>query len=237
MTNGARAPLRTSGLRCRVRRDLNLYSKTLSPRFDESRRGYVQRSIETRLPVRMARLHAREGRDTAEAAKWTQLQERARLQRVSTPPAPESDPPAPPPSTRNRVPSPGRAPASAVASSPSRISGRLCKRAVAVREIQEEVRGALDMIQDLAFHSASNRQRDQAIQVMSQDVSDARDSMRASALQLESAHASRASSRMRTLKIFTAATGVAAAIVFGGGLGSAAYVAGAVGFGAVAALA
>ena len=224
-----------SANRRRVRRDLRLYAKWMGPEHCEveSERLRVKRLVERRLPARLARLHAEEGDDQEEAAEWTRLRRSKRADHplsadLSPPPPVAAPPPAPS--------SPQSSPQSSAAS--SRDAARTIRRAESVRAIRAEVMDVVSMARDLAFMvKEAPGGESKTIDTISQVASDARVEARASAGALQNAASSRASYRMRAVRVLTAATGVAAAIVFGGGFGSAAYVAGAVGFGAVAALA
>lgn len=214
-----------------MRRDLRLYAKWMGPEHCEveSERLRVKRLVERRLPARLARLHAEEGDDQEEAAIWT------RLRRSKHADHPLSADLSPPPPVAAPPPAPS-SPQSSAAS--SRDAARTIRRAESVRAIRAEVMDVVSMARDLAFMvKEAPGGESMTIDTISQVASDARVEARASAEALQNAASSRASYRMRAVRVLTAATGVAAAIVFGGGFGSAAYVAGAVGFGAVAALA
>ena len=222
------AQTRPSALRCRIHRDLQLYARAQSEDFDPQDRSRIERLVEGRIPTRLARLHAEEG-DTTEAQEWTRLrQEKCRS--TAPPPTPQngSDPPPPPPGCTPPAPPPARA----------------RRRAKAVRSLRNEVGDILGMARDLASMTGSNAwssgragRQDKAIQVISQSLVESRCALADATQRLEDATTSRSASRSRKIRVFIAATGVAVALVFGGGLGSAAYAAGAVGFGAVAALA
>lgn len=225
-----------SANRRRVRRDLRLYAKWMGPEHCEveSERLRVKRLVERRLPARLARLHAEEGDDQEEAAEWTRLR---RSKRADNPLSADLSPPPP---VAAPPPAPDRPPQSSPQSSAASIrdAARTIRRAESVRAIRAEVMDVVSMARDLAFMvKEAPGGESKTIDTISQVASDARVEARASAGALQNAASSRASYRMRAVRVLTAATGVAAAIVFGGGFGSAAYVAGAVGFGAVAALA
>lgn len=227
-----------SANRSRVRRDLRLYAKSQNPKFgDERERTRLQKLVEERLPARMARLHAEEGNDRQEAIEWTRLRNEVSsgrneaLFRPSAPPPPPSSvpPPVPSPEDLRR-----NTNLKQINRPTANRAGRAALRSEYIRELRDEVRDVVEMARDLAY--MVNDTASQDIDRLGQCVSDAQDRVRDASAEMETAATSRSSSRLRTVRVLAAATGVGVAIVFGGGLGSAAYVAGAVGFGAIAAL-